>query len=95
MGGGAGGGVFFCTIFKDTHRENASSNKTRALTKSMYMDIWVVGTLSQLFIRVLILKLSFLKSTIVSGKTPLFEIGPFYTPHSTGLNIGFWHNSFS
>ena len=29
---------------KDTHREKALSNKTPALTKSMNMDIWVVGT---------------------------------------------------
>ena len=36
---------------KDTHRENAPSNKIPALTKSMNMDIWVVGTTNQLFIR--------------------------------------------
>ena len=29
---------------KGTDREQASSNKTLALTKSMNMDIWVVGT---------------------------------------------------
>ena len=28
---------------KDIHREKAPSNKTPALTKSMNMDIWVVG----------------------------------------------------
>ena len=28
---------------KDTYREKALSNKTPALTKSMNMDIWVVG----------------------------------------------------
>ena len=33
--------------FKDTHSENRPSNRTQALTKSMNMDIWVVGTLSQ------------------------------------------------
>ena len=36
---------------KDTTREKASSNKTQALTKSKNMDIWVIGTLNQLFIR--------------------------------------------
>ena len=36
---------------KDTDRENAPSNKTPALTKSMNMGIWVVGTTNQLFIR--------------------------------------------
>ena len=37
--------------YKDTHREKASSNKTSTLSKSMNMDIWVVGTSKQLFIR--------------------------------------------
>ena len=37
--------------FKDTHRENAPSNKTEALTKSMNMDISAVGTLNLVFIR--------------------------------------------
>ena len=31
--------------------EKASSNKTLALTKSMNMDIWFVGTSNQLFLR--------------------------------------------
>ena len=35
--------------FKDTYREKASSNKTPALTKSMNVDLWVVGTSNQLF----------------------------------------------
>ena len=35
---------------KDTHREKAPSNKTPAFTKSMNMDIWVVGTSNQIFI---------------------------------------------
>ena len=35
--------------FKDTHREKASSNKIPALTKTI--NIWVVGTSNQLFIR--------------------------------------------
>ena len=38
------------------HRENALTNKTQALTKSMNMDIWIIGTLFQLFMRVLIPK---------------------------------------
>ena len=36
---------------KDTHMEKAASNKTPALTKSTNMEIWVVGTSNQLFIR--------------------------------------------
>ena len=42
------------TIFnsiKGTQREKSPSNKTLALTKSMNMDIWVIGTSKQVFIR--------------------------------------------
>ena len=39
-----------CT-FKDTHREEAPSNKAPALTRSINMDIWVVGTSNQLVMR--------------------------------------------
>ena len=35
---------------KDTHREKALSSKTTAPTKSINMDIWVVGTSNQLFV---------------------------------------------
>ena len=38
-------------LFKDTHGEKAPSNKTQAFTKSMSMDIWVVGTLNLVFVR--------------------------------------------
>ena len=38
-------------FFKDTHMKKAPSNKTLALTKSMNMDIWVVGTSNQLLLR--------------------------------------------
>ena len=37
--------------FKDTHREKAPPNKTPTLSKSMNMDMSVVGTSNQLFIR--------------------------------------------
>ena len=37
--------------FKDTHSEKSPSSKILALTKSMNMNIWVVGKLKQLFIR--------------------------------------------
>ena len=40
-----------CFSVKDTHREKTILNETPALTNSMNMDIWVVGTLNQLFIR--------------------------------------------
>ena len=38
------------TQAKDTHREKASLNMTTLLTKSMNMDIWVVGTSNQPFL---------------------------------------------
>ena len=38
-------------VVKDTHWEKAQSNKTPALTESMNMDVWVVGTKDKLFIR--------------------------------------------
>ena len=36
------------TFLKDTHRENTPSKKTQALTKSINMGIWVIGSLNQL-----------------------------------------------
>ena len=36
---------------KDTQKEKTPPKKTQALTKNMNIDIWIVGTLSQLFIR--------------------------------------------
>ena len=41
----------YLQIIKDTHKEKAPSNKTPALTKSMDMDIWVVGTSNQVVLR--------------------------------------------
>ena len=38
-------------VIKDTHREKEPSNKTPTLTKSTNMDIWIVGTINQLFMR--------------------------------------------
>lgn len=37
---------FALHLFQDTHKENAPSNKTQTLQKSMYMDIWAVGALN-------------------------------------------------
>lgn len=41
--------IFSVRPFKDTHKESASSKETQALTKSMDMSIWVVGTLNHVF----------------------------------------------
>ena len=38
-------------FLKDTHREKTPSNKTQELTKSLNMNIWVLGALNQLFVR--------------------------------------------
>ena len=37
--------------FKDTHMEKKSSSKIQGLTKSINMDILIIGTLNQLFMR--------------------------------------------
>ena len=39
-----------CSVI-DRHREKAPSNKTPAFPQSMNIDIWVVSTSNQLFIR--------------------------------------------
>ena len=53
--GRAGGSVYNfihgLVDFKHTYRGKAPSNKTQALTKSINMDILVVGTLNQLLRR--------------------------------------------
>ena len=38
-------------FFKDAHKENTSSNKTQALTKSVNMGISEIGASNQLLIR--------------------------------------------
>ena len=47
---------------QDTHTENALTNKTQALTKSMNMDIWVLSILNQLFIRGYYTEIKFFKT---------------------------------
>ena len=73
--------------FKDTHSENTPSNKTQALTKSMNMGIWVVGTSNQLFIRGSCTETNLY--SLVTGKNPFFVMGSYCVPHSVFLNIGF------
>ena len=58
--------------FKDTLREKASLNKTPVLTKSMNMDIWVVGTWNQLFITGSYTEPKFSKNKGVIGETAFF-----------------------
>ena len=66
---------------KDTYKEEAPSNKTPALTKSINMDIWVVGTPNQLTET----KLS--KHKIVTAKAPFSVIGPFCNHHLFALTL--------
>ena len=54
--------------------------------------MWVFArTSSQLFIRGFYTEIKFpkKKNKAVFGQTPFFVIGPFYTPHSIYLSIGF------
>ena len=67
---------------KNTRKEKAFSNKTPALTKSMNMNICVVGTSNQLFRRGSYSETNFQKNKVVTGKIPSFLIGPFCTSHS-------------
>ena len=53
------------------------------------MDIWIIRTLNQLFIRGSSTENIFSKNKAISGKTPLFVIGLFCSLHSICLNIGF------
>ena len=59
----------------------------------MNMYIWGIGTVNQLFENVcnslFWSNYVFKKNEVVSGKNLSFVIGPFCTPHSICLNIGF------
>ena len=81
---------------KDTHRVETPSSKTQALAKSMNMDIWVVGTSNQLFIRGSYGQAtSSKKKKVVTMKTLFFLIVRFYTPYSICLNNGFRQGSYA
>ena len=43
--------AFISLYFKDTHIDKTPLNKTPVLRKSMNMNMWVAGSLNQLFIR--------------------------------------------
>ena len=57
----------------------------------MNMDVWVVGSSNQLFVRgsyteIFMLEI-FWKNKVVTGKTSFFVIGPFCTTHFICLNM--------
>ena len=53
------------------------------------MNIWAVAPLNKLFLKGFYTQFQFSKTRVVSGKFPLFMIGPFCTPHTICLNIVF------
>ena len=80
---------------KDTHRESAPQNKTQKLKQNMNVDIWVVSTLNQLFIRDSYTEIKCSKKNkVVIDETPFFVIGPFCTSHSVCPNIGSLQGGF-
>ena len=83
--------MFSCV--KDTHRENAISYKTQALTKSINMDTWTIDTLDQLILRGPCTKYQFSRNGVFSCKSPFFVMDPLCTPYSICVNIGFWQGS--
>ena len=61
-----------CFPVKDTHREKTRSNET--LTNNMNMDIWVVATLNQLYMRFFNLNKVFKKSSYWAKLLSLWEV---------------------
>ena len=57
------------------------------------MDIWVIDTLNQLFIRGFYTRIKFQKNKVVRDKTPFIVISQICTPYYICLNIGFWQGS--
>ena len=72
--------------------EKVLSNKTQELTKSVNMDICVVGTLNQLFLKSSYAEIKFTKNKVVIGKTSYFLIVPFCT-RNANVNIILWQRS--
>ena len=68
---------------KDTHREKKPLKKVQT---------WAFGLLVQQISslqKVLKLKKNFQKNKVVTGKSPLFVVGPFCSHHFICLNISF------
>ena len=67
------------------------------LLRLQKIRIWTLGSfVHQInsFYELLKLKQLFKKNKVVTGKSPLFVIGPFCSRHSICLNICFWQSSF-
>ena len=72
----------------ETNRENTPSHKTQVFTKSMNINIWVLGTLNHFFIRGSYTEIKFFKK--MRKKTLLFVKGLFCTPYSISVDIAFY-----
>ena len=95
---------FFMDFTKSTQTRNVKINlfHLRILTGKKHFQIklqclrkvwiwifgWLVLQINSLK-QVLIMKRNFQTDEVVTGKTPLFVIGPFCIHHSICLNIGF------
>ena len=77
---------------KDTHRENAPSNKTQTLEKGINMEDYInyctIGRY-QLFIKGSYSEIKFAENKVVSGKASFFVIGSICIPQSISRNINF------
>ena len=73
-------------LFKDTHREKAHSDKIPTLTRSMNIDVWVVGRMSSL-LEIFIPNQNFQKKKKKRSSYLQSLIGPFCTPHSICFNM--------
>ena len=72
---------------KHTQKNSSAYKKYKSILK---YNPWVVATSNQFFKEVFKLKQNFQISKVVTGKTLYFVKGPFCTPHSICLDIGFW-----
>ena len=70
-----------------THKQNSTSNKTQALTKSVNMDIWAIGKLNELFWRDFYTQFQFSKARVINYKSLFLVIGPFSTHHLYNCKI--------
>ena len=75
-------------VFLRILKEKTTSNKTPAVTKSTNLEIWVVSTSNQFFIRGSYTEKKNKKNKVVAGKTPFFVTSSFCTHYSIWLNIG-------
>ena len=87
-------GIYFSINLRILTGKKHPKIKLQRLQK---IRMWTFGSLVHQinsFSEVLKPEQIFQKNKVVTGKTPLFVIGPFCSRHSICLNIGFWQSSF-